>query len=583
MHAMRTLAPFLRPYRRWATLAPLLMILEVAMDLLQPRLIARIIDQGIARGDLGMVVHTGAWMLGFAAIGLAGGVGCAYFAILAGQWFGGDLREALFRRVQALSFANLDRLETGGLITRLTNDVTQVQELVLMLLRTLVRMPLLLIGSLIMAILTSPRLALLFLILIPIVFVIVRWILGRTFPLFGQVQGRLDAINTVMQENLAGVRVVKAFARADHEAERFGRANDALLTRNVAAVRAGAVTMPLMMLTLNAGVVGALWIGGARIAVGGLQVGQLIAFINYLTQTLTSLLMVSMLVTRVSRAEASAGRIREVLVGQPAVVPPVAPAPLPAPRGRVVFEDVTFTYGGDGHDPTLRGISFVAEPGQTVAILGATGAGKSTLVNLIPRLYDATGGRVTLDGVDVREIDEAALRGAVGVALQEAILFSGTIRDNIRYGRPDATEEDVIAAAMIAQADDFIRRLPDGYDARVGQRGVNLSGGQKQRLAIARALLPQPPILILDDSTSAVDVATEARIQAALATAGQQQTRFIVAQRISAVLAADTILVLDDGQLAAAGTHDELLLSSPIYREIYESQVVNGAVAHDAA
>ncbi|HEU5327601.1 MAG TPA: ABC transporter ATP-binding protein [Thermomicrobiales bacterium] len=583
MHATRKLARFLRPYRRWAILAPLLMVLEVTMDLLQPRLIQRLVDQGIVRGDMNVVLTTGAWMAGLAVIGLAGGMGCTVFAILAGQSFGADLRGTLFRRVQALSFANLDRLETGALITRLTSDVTQVQELVMMVLRVMVRAPLLLVGSLLMAVLTSPQLALLFLALIPIVLVILRWVIVRAYPLFGQVQRRLDTLTTVMQENLAGVRVVKAFARTTHEAGRFRHANDALMDRNVAAVQVNAATMPLMMLTLNAGVVGAVWIGGVRVSAGSLQVGELIAFINYLMQTLMALMTVSMLVMRVSRAEASADRIEGVLTSEPAVK--TAPDALTtfAPRGRVAFEDVTFSYSGDDHDPALAGISFVAEPGQTVAILGATGAGKSSLVNLIPRFYDVTAGRVTLDGVDVRAIDEVALRAAVGVALQESILFSGAIRDNIRYGRPEATEAEVIAAARVAQAHDFIMRLPMGYDAVVGQRGVNLSGGQKQRLAIARALLTRPAVLIFDDSTSAVDVATEARIQTALAELGQQQTRFIVAQRISTVLTADKILVLDNGRLVAAGTHNELLATNPLYREIYDSQLESGTVAHGAA
>lgn len=583
MHATRKLARFLRPYRRWAILAPLLMVLEVTMDLLQPRLIQRLVDQGIVRGDMNVVLTTGAWMAGLAVIGLAGGMGCTVFAILAGQSFGADLRGTLFRRVQTLSFANLDRLETGALITRLTSDVTQVQELVMMVLRVMVRAPLLLVGSLLMAVLTSPQLALLFLALIPIVLVILRWVIVRAYPLFGQVQRRLDTLTTVMQENLAGVRVVKAFARTTHEAGRFRHANDALMDRNVAAVQVNAATMPLMMLTLNAGVVGAVWIGGVRVSAGSLQVGELIAFINYLMQTLMALMTVSMLVMRVSRAEASADRIEGVLTSEPAVK--TAPDALTtfAPRGRVAFEDVTFSYSGDDHDPALAGISFVAEPGQTVAILGATGAGKSSLVNLIPRFYDVTAGRVTLDGVDVRAIDEVALRAAVGVALQESILFSGAIRDNIRYGRPEATEAEVIAAARVAQAHDFIMRLPMGYDAVVGQRGVNLSGGQKQRLAIARALLTRPAVLIFDDSTSAVDVATEARIQTALAELGQQQTRFIVAQRISTVLTADKILVLDNGRLVAAGTHNELLATNPLYREIYDSQLESGTVAHGAA
>jgi ATP-binding cassette, subfamily B, multidrug efflux pump len=580
MGATRRLAAFLTPYRRWAVLAPLLMVLEVAMDLLQPRLLQRIVDQGVAASDLAVVAGTGAWMVVTSTIGLAGGMGCAVFAVLAAQGFGADLRGALFRKVQTLSFGNLDRLETGGLITRLTNDVTQTQELVMMLLRVMVRVPLLLVGGLLMAVLTSPQLAVLFLLLIPAVLAMLVWIVRRTYPMFGRVQRRLDALNSVLQENLAGVRVVKAFARGDYERARFGVANESLKADNLAAVRASAVTMPLMMLTLNVGVVGAVWIGGLRVSAGGLEVGQLIAFVNYLTLTLMSLLMVGMLVLRLSRAAASAERIHQVLDSEPEVRHRPAAVPLPAPRGRVAFEGVDFSYRSDGRDAVLKGLSFVAEPGETVALLGATGAGKSSLVHLIPRFYDVSGGRVTLDGVDVRELDEASLRRAVGVALQESILFSGTIRDNIRYGRPEASEAEVIAAAELAQAHDFIVRLPRGYDSVVGQRGVNLSGGQKQRVAIARALLTAPAVLLLDDSTSAVDVETEARLQAALARHRPEQTRIVVAQRISTVLGADRILVLDDGRIVAQGTHESLLASSPIYREIYESQLEHGAVTH---
>ena len=515
MRATRKLAVFLKPYWLWAILGPLFMVLEVAMDLMQPRLIQRIVDEGIARSDMRVVLTSAAWMVGLALIGMLGGLGSAVFAIMAGQRVGADLRGALFRKVQAFSFGNLDRLETGGLITRLTNDVTQLQELVMMMLRIMVRVPLLLAGSLVMAILTSPQLALLFLGLIPVVLVALVAVIRRSFPMFGEVQRRLDTLNTVLQENLAGVRVVKAFARARHEIGRFGRANNRLAEQNLLAVRTTAVTMPFMMLALNAGVVAALWIGGVRIVAGSLQAGQLIAFINYLMQTLMSLMMVSMLIIRVSRAEASAQRVEEVLESEPAIrnrpdaVTTLAGYPLSAApmRGRVAFENVSFSYDGDDHDPVLKDISFVAEPGQTVALLGATGAGKSSLVNLIPRFYDVTSGRVMIDGVDVREIDETALHHAVGVALQETVLFSGTIRDNIRYGRPDASDDEVIAAARMAQAHDFIMRFPDGYDTLVGQRGVNLSGGQKQRIAIARALLADPRVLILDESTSAHDVA----------------------------------------------------------------------------
>lgn len=580
MRATRKLASFLAPYWRWAILAPLLMVIEVTMDLQQPRMVQQIVDVGIARGDRAAVIGSGLLMVCFALIGLAGGMGCTVFAVLASQGFGADLRATLFRKVQALSFGNLDRLDSGKLIVRLTSDVIVVQDLMMMLLRVMIRAPLLLVGSLIMAVITSPRLAVLFIPLIPIVLIALIWIIRRTFPMYSQVQRQLDAINTVMQENLGGARVVKAFARARYEIERFERSNDRLMGHNVLAVRTSALSMPLMMLTLNLGVVGVIWFGGIQIDQGELEVGQLIAFINYLMQTLMSLMTVSMLVVRISRAEASAERIHEVLDSVPEIAARPDALTSFAPRGRVAFENVSFAYVGADQDAALRDVSFVAEPGETVALLGATGAGKSTLVNLIPRFYDVASGRVTIDGIDVRAIDESALRGATAIALQESVLFSGTIRDNIRFGRPDASHAEVVAAAKLAQADEFISRLPDGYDSLVGQRGVNLSGGQKQRLAIARAVLTNPAVLILDDSTSAVDVETEARIQAGLARLREDQTRFIVAQRISTVLSADKILILDDGQIVAQGSHAELLETSPIYREIYQSQLEASMVTH---
>jgi ATP-binding cassette subfamily B protein len=460
----------------------------------------------------------------------------------------------------------------------------------------------LVIGGVIMAVLTSPQLALIFLVLIPIVLLMLVWVIRRAFPLFAGVQGRLDALNVVMQENLAGVRVVKAFVRSAHENERFRRANEALKEQTLKAVRTMAITMPFMMLALNLGIVAALWFGGLLVNAGSMQVGQIVAFTNYLMQALMSLMMLSMLVTRFSRSEASAVRLQEILETTPKVGASEAPfqmtaveAASPVTQGRIVFEHVTFQYDGTAAcessgdaagaqkrlDAVLRDVSFSVEPGQTVALLGATGSGKSTLSHLIPRFYDVSGGRITIDGVDVREVDPQTLRSVVAVAMQEAVLFRGTIRENIAYGRPDATDEEVMAAAKLAQAHDFIMGLPGGYDAVVEQRGVNLSGGQKQRLAIARALLVEPQVLVLDDSTSAVDVATEARIQEGLAETRRGRTNVLVAQRISSVLGADRILVLEDGTIAASGTHAELLASSPIYQDIYRSQLEKGTVRHD--
>ncbi len=581
MNAIRKVSRFLKPYWHWAILAPLMMLLEVAMDLFQPRMVQRIVDDGIAKLDLNVVLQTGVIMIVLAFIGAIGGVGCTIFAMLASQGFGADLRSAMFRKVQSLSFGNLDELETGQIITRLTNDVMQVQEVVAMLLRIMVRAPLILIGSLIMAFLTSPRLSLLFLILLPFIGVLVWWVIRRAYPMFGLVQRKLDALNTVLQENLAGVRVVKAFAQEDHEIIRFGRVNDNLMDQTIRAARVLAITQPGMIIAVNLGIVAAIWFGGVQITLGGMHTGQLIAFVNYLMRALTSLMMVSMLLMRLARAQASADRIQEVMDSIPKIENPTQPKEGFVARGRVTFEGVTFSYG-DGHDPVLKNINLEAEPGQIVAILGATGSGKSSLIHLIPRFYDVTAGRVCLDGVDVRQIDETTLRRSVSIALQEAVLFSGTIRDNIRYGRPEAGEEEVIGAAKAAQAHEFIQNFPDGYDTLVGQRGVNLSGGQKQRIAIARALLTRPTVLIFDDSTSSVDVETESRIEQSLATMLNGATRFVIAQRISTVLRADKIVVLEDGMVAAEGTHNELLTSSRIYREIYDSQLGDGKAAHGA-
>jgi ATP-binding cassette subfamily B protein len=407
--------------------------------------------------------------------------------------------------------------------------------------------------------------------------------------MFGDVQERLDGLNTVMQENLAGVRVVKAFVRGAYEIARFERVNDALTAITVRAARIVALAGPAMTTALHGGVVAAVYFGGAQVIGGTLRIGQMIAFVYYLTRTSWALMFVSMLSMRVARAQASAERIQQVLESTPAVQNRSDAVERFSPQGRVSFEDVGFSYAGDGNEPVLCNVSFEAQPGQTVAVLGATGSGKTTLVNLIPRFYDVSDGVVRIDGVDVRDLDQAALREHIGVALQEPVLFSGTIRDNIRYGRPDATEEEVVAAAKAAQADAFISTFPDGYDSVLGQRGVNVSGGQKQRLAIARALLVKPKVLILDDSTSSVDVETEAKIQEALEAlinsrdglAGRLNTTFIIAQRISTVLNADKILVLDEGRIAAEGTHRELMASSAIYREIYDSQLGSGVTGND--
>ncbi|MHB1295107.1 MAG: ABC transporter ATP-binding protein [Anaerolineae bacterium] len=582
MSSVRKLMRFVKPYRTWVIIAPILMLLEVVMDLMQPRLMERIIDDGIAQGNATAVLQIGLTMIGLSIVGAFGGMSNGVFAVKAVQGFGADLRQALFQKVQALSFGNLDELETGQLITRLTNDVTQVQEAMLTMLRILIRAPLLLVGGLVMAIVTSPRLVWLPLALVPVLLLVIVWVIRTATPMFSIVQKWLDKLNGVMQENLAGARVVKAFVRGQHEEERFGGVNIKLVDQTIHVARVTAVLMPFMMIVMNLGVVGVLWYGGREVVAGNMQLGQIVAFINYLQLILFSLLMVSMLIVQVSRAQASADRIQEVLESVPVVQ--TRPDALQEfhPQGRVAFHHVSFRYNGNEQDNVLQDVSFVANPGDLVALVGTTGSGKSSLVSLIPRFYDVTSGRVTIDDVDVRDIDEKALRRNIGIALQETVLFSGTIRDNIRYGRPDASDEEVETAARMAQAHDFITSFPEGYDTQVGQRGVNLSGGQKQRMAVARALLLRPAVLILDDSTSSVDVETEAIIQGNLRAFMAGRTSFVIAQRISSVMGADKILVLENGRIAAEGTHRELMTSSPIYREICESQLgsVDGEVAH---
>ncbi len=573
MQHTRRLFAFLRPYRLLVLLAPLMMLGEVAMDLMLPRLIQQIIDEGIANDDLGMVLRTSALMLGLALLGVIFGILCGVFAVRASLEFATDLRDSLFRKVQSLSFANLDKLETGGLITRLTNDVVQLTDAVQMMLRILVRAPLLLVGSIGMAIWTAPQLSLLFVALIPVLMIMIGIVMIKAFPRFKKVQKKLDHVNSVIQENLAGMRVVKAFARHTYETNRFRDSNSDLRDTTLSAVYVVIVVMPMMMLIVNLGLVASLWFGGNLVDTGDIEVGALVAFTNYMMQSLFALMMVSMVLMRFTRAEASAERINEALESTPVVINQPAARQPKRTAGKVQFDNVSFQYGEDA-TPALSDISFTVNPGETLAILGTTGSGKSSIVNLVSRFYDVSHGRVLVNDMDVREWDEDRLRNHISVALQESVLFSGTIRDNIRFGNPDATDADVERAAQMAQAEEFISNLEDGYDSIVGQRGVNLSGGQRQRLAIARAIVRNAPVLILDDSTSAVDVQTERKIQDALATV--DTTVIIVAQRISAVVNANNIIVLENGRVIAQGNHDELIESSDVYQQIYRSQVESG-------
>ncbi len=545
----------------------------VAADLAIPRLTQRVIDEGIQNHDLHTILTTSLLMLGAAILSAGFSVGNTVFSVRVAQGTGADLRSTIVRKIQTFSFGNLDHIQTGQLMVRTTSDVNQVQTIVQMSLRILTRAPLWMIGSIVMLILTSWQLALLMLALTPLIWGLI-WVIGaKAQPIFLAVQKKLDKLNQVLQENLAGVRVVKAFVRSEHENTRFDGVNITLMNENIRVMQLLALLIPTMMFLVNIGIVGVVWLGGNMVIQGDLTVGELVASINYLSYSLFPMLMLGGMVGPLSAADASSARIYEVLDSAADVQDRSQTRTLDGVKGRVAFENVYFSYNHASGEPVLRDINLVAEPGQTVAILGATGSGKSSLVKLIPRYYDVEKGCVTLDGIDVRDLPLALLRAQTGIALQETVLFSGTIRDNIRYGRPDAPDEEVISAAQTAQAHDFIMSFPNKYDTVLGQRGVNLSGGQKQRLAIARAVLIRPKILILDDSTSAVDVETEVLIETALDKLMTESTTFVIAQRISTVLNADKIVVLDRGQIAAEGTHTELMTSSPIYQEIYDSQL----------
>ena len=569
---------FLKPYGKKAVLSLALLTAVVVMDLAIPRLVQRVIDQGIRGQDLRLVLHTFFLMLVISILDTAFAVGNNNFSVRVGEGVARDLREALFLKVQSFSFGNLDRLKTGPLMVRLSSDSAVIQRLVQISLRVGTRAPLLMIGSLILMFETAPHLALTMVPLLVVTSAIIAVFSVKLGPLFLTLQRKLDALNTVLQENIAGVRVVKAFVRARREAGRFEEANEDFTARNIRVLRLMSMIGPLLSLALNIGIVLVVWAGGLQsIRLGNLSTGQIVAFVNYLQTTVVPLMNLVMLTNVWAAAIASAGRVNEVLDEVPEVQD--APDAIALPAGvplRVVFEDVGFHYRGTSDEPVLRDINLTAEPGQMVAILGATGAGKSTLVNLIPRFYDVSQGRVLINGLDVRRITQDSLLAHIGLVPQETVLFSGTVRENIRYGRPQAPDEEVAAAAKAAQAHEFILGFPDGYDTHVEERGVNLSGGQKQRLAIARALLIRPSLLILDDSTSSVDVETETKIQSSLEELMAGRTSFVVAQRISTVLKADKIVILDQGRIVAEGTHRELLPTSPIYQEIFASQLGNG-------
>ena len=563
----------LEGYKKDAIKSPILIILEVICELLLPLVMAEIVDVAIPSGDTGYIFQLGALMLVLAGFSMACGVGSAKYAAFASQGFGGNLRQCLFNKVQDFSFADIDRFSSASLITRMTNDVNAMTMMLAMGLRMLVRAPVMLIAALGVSLYLNARLAIILLVIIPVMAAAIALLMKVCTRLFDLMQQKIDGLNNVLQENLVAIRVVKAFVREDHERKKFNRSSDELMT---AALKVGVrviAIMPIMMLCLNGATLAVLYFGGRMVMDAAFDLGDLQAFLTYIMQVLMSVMMVAMSLLQLSRAQACARRIDEVLDAVPSVQDKPESASLPAPQGRVEFQDVSFKYAAAGSgDDVLSHISFTVEPGRFVAIVGGTGTGKSSLVNLIPRFYDVTGGSVLVDGVDVRNYPLEELRSRIGMVLQTNILFTGTIRENLLWGRPGATEEEMIQAAKDAQAYDFIMNLPEGFDTRLTQGGTNVSGGQKQRLCIARAMLRKPAILILDDSTSAVDSATEAAIRESFHKNQADTTVIIIAQRISSVQYADEILILDDDHIAGRGTHDELLANNRIYQEIYQSQ-----------
>jgi ATP-binding cassette subfamily B multidrug efflux pump len=565
------------PYWKQILACLFLLTTVVFLDLIIPRLVQRIIDQGILLNDPLVVSQTTWIMLGISFISMIFAIGNNIFSVQVGESFGRDLRERLFIKIQSFSFGNLDRMKTGQLMVRLTSDVNIVQRVVQIFLRIGTRAPLLMLGSMFLMFQTNSHLALLILLLLIFTTLVIVVFITRTGPLYLGVQQKLDRLNTLLQENISGIRVVKAFVRADYENQRFSAANQDFTEHTIRVTQIMSVLFPVLSALMNIGVVVVIWSGGIRTINGGMTIGEIVAFANYLLTTIGPLGIMAQLSQVIASGMASADRIEQVLNEVPEVKDNQADYRTDRTfHGRITFENVSFHYSGSSDESVLQDISFIAEAGQTVAILGATGAGKSTLVNLIPRFYDATSGRICIDDIDVRFIPQDVLLQTIGMAMQDTVLFSGTIHENICFGRKDASKTEVMAAAKAAQAHEFIMELPLRYDTPVEARGVNLSGGQKQRLAIARAILLKPRILILDDSTSAVDVETENRIQVALDKLTEDCTSFIVAQRISTVLNADKILVLDKGQLVAQGTHSQLMTTSPIYQEIFESQLGNG-------
>ena len=568
---VKKLAPYMKKYKTPLILAVLCAALEAIFELLIPLVMAQIVDVGISSGDTGYTIKMGLLMLVMAAISLSFGLGLSKFSAIAGQGFGAEIRQAEYEKIQTYSFKNIEKFSTASLITRLTTDITMIQNSLTMGIKLLVRAPMMLIVACIISVTISAKLAMIFLVSMPVLIISIGLIIKNVKPRFEAMQKKIDNLNTTVQENLIGMRVVKSFVRRNKEKEKFKASNDDLLQASEGAFGIVVLNMPIMQVVVFASVIGILWFGGNMVHAGTLTVGKLTSFMTYSFQILMSLMMLSMVLMMLSRAVASAQRIIEVLEEEPDIKDPVNQV-TEVKNGEIEFRNVNFKYEDDSDENNLEGINITIKAGETVGIIGSTGSGKSSLVQLIPRLYDATEGEVYVGGVNVKDYHIETLRNEVAMVLQKNTLFSGTIRENLMWGNENATEAEIEAAAASACVDEFIDRLPGRYDMHIEQGGVNVSGGQKQRLCIARAILKQPKVLILDDSTSAVDTATDAKIRKAFAEDLKDTTKIIIAQRVNSVATADKIIVMDDGKISAIGTHDELMESSEIYKDVYKSQ-----------
>ena len=565
---------YVKPYLPAFILGPILMITEVLGEVLLPAFMADIINIGAVDHDVPYIIGKGITMVITALIMMAGGVGGAWFAAKASISFAADLRSDVFKKVQQFSFSNIDQFSTGSLVTRLTNDITQVQNVLMMALRMMLRAPGMLIGAIIMAFLINAKLAVIFLVVVPLLAIAIVCVIRVGFPRFEIMQTRIDRLNSTVQEALTNVRVIKSFVRGDYEEERFQNSNQDLKESSLNAFKVVILMMPIMTLSMNVATLAVVWFGGRQILGGTMQVGDLTAFTTYIVQVLMSLMMLAMVLLQSSRAVASLKRINEVLNTEVDLTDEYAAhKEAPVTRGKIEFRNVSFRYYKNNHEKVLDDISFTVEPGQTVGMIGSTGSGKTTLVQMIPRLYDTDEGEVLVDDINVKDYSLKHLRDGVGMVLQKNVLFSGTILENLKWGDEEASKEQIQEAADAAQADGFVRTFQEGYETELGQGGVNVSGGQKQRLCIARALLKKPKILILDDSTSAVDTATEAKIRESFPTTLKETTKLIIAQRITSVMDADQILVLEEGRIVGRGSHEELMASCETYREIYNSQM----------